>query len=71
MEEDKDGDIMEKEYYYVYTVIREDFVTGERGKRAKKYYAFEPKLKVGGLYAQLGVGFSGCQRVLSVDKCEI
>lgn len=58
-------------YYYVYTVIREDFVTGERGKRAKKYYAFEPKLEVGGLYVQLGVGFPGCQRVLSVDKCEI
>lgn len=41
--------MMEKEY--VYTVVREDFKTGERAKRTRKYYSFTPRLEVGGLYA--------------------
>lgn len=66
---DKEGKglyIMEKEY--VYTIVKEDFRTGERAKRTKKYYSFTPKLTVGGLYVQLGKGFPGCYRVLSVDE---
>lgn len=57
---------MDKEY--VYTIIKEDFKTGERAKRTKKYYSFTPKLNVGGLYVHLGKGFPGCYRVLSVDE---
>lgn len=62
---------MEKKYCYVYMVAREDPVTGERGKRAKKYCTFEPKLEVGGLYTHLGDGYPGYQRVLSVHSYEI
>lgn len=62
-----DGRIMmEKEY--IYTVVREDFRTGERAKRTRKYYSFTPNLKVGGLYTHLGNGFPGCQRVLNVKE---
>lgn len=58
--------MMEKEY--IYTVVREDFVTGERAKRTRKYYSYTPRLEVGGLYTHLGEGFPGCQRVLSVKE---
>lgn len=54
---------------YVYKVIRER-LDGSRGKRAKNYTCYEPKLKVGGLYAHLGVGFPGFQRVLSMTTEE-
>lgn len=52
---------------YVYKVIREH-LDGSQGKRAKRYICFEPKLKVGGLYAHLGTGFPGFQRVLSMSE---
>lgn len=51
---------------YIYTVVREDFFTGERAKRTRKYYSFRPDLNVGSLYTHLGKGFPGCQRVLDV-----
>ena len=60
---------MEKEY--IYTVIRENFKTGERAKRARKYYSFKPDLKVGGLYVHLGKGYPGCQRVLDVEERQL
>ena len=53
---------------YIYTVVREDYVTGERAKRTKNFYSFTPRLKVGGLYTHLGKGFPGCHRVLSVKE---
>lgn len=52
---------------YIYTVVREDFRTGERAKRTKKYYTFKP-ITVGSLYTHLGKGYPGCQRVLSVEE---
>lgn len=63
-----DGGIM-KEKQYVYKVVKEDPATGKRAKLARKYYSFTPRLKVGGLYTDLGKGFPGCQRVLSVKEC--
>lgn len=58
--------MMEKEYVYI--VVREDFHTGKRAKRTRKYRSFTPRLTVGGLYTHLGKGFPGCQRVLSVEE---
>lgn len=55
---------------YKYKVIRED-MQGNRGRRAKTYYSYTDRLKVGGLYAHLGHGFPGLQRVLSVAVEEI
>ncbi len=52
---------------YICTVVREDFRTGERAKRTRKYYSSTP-LTVGGLYTHLGKGYPGCQRVLSVEE---
>ena len=46
--------MMDKEY--IYTVVKEDFRTGERAKRTRKYYTFKP-LAVGGLYTHLGKGY--------------
>lgn len=63
MNEEKEVDVS-----YVYTVVREDFKTGEQGKRIKKYYCSEPRLNVGGLYMHLGKGYPGCQRVLSMEE---
>ena len=57
---------MEKEY--IYTVVKEDFITGNPIGRAKKYYSFTPSLEVGGLYMHLGKGYPGCQRVLDVEE---
>lgn len=57
--------MMDKEY--IYTVVKEDFRTGERAKRTRKYYTFKP-LAVGGLYTHLGKGYPGCQRVLGVEE---
>lgn len=54
---------------YVYKVIRER-MDGSWGKRAKYYTCYEPRLKVGGLYAHLGAGFPGFQRVLSMSEEE-
>lgn len=55
---------------YVYKVIREH-MDGTQGKRAKKYYSYEPRLKIGGLYFLLGPGFPGMQRVLSISEEEL
>lgn len=52
---------------YIYTVVKEDFRTGERAKCTRKYYTYKP-LTVGGLYVHLGKGYPGCQRVLSVEE---
>ncbi len=56
-----------EEVSYVYTLVKEDFKTGEQSKRHRKYYSFSKKLEVGGLYVQLGKGWPGCYRVLSVE----
>lgn len=58
---------MEITIEYIYTVVKEDFITGERAKRTKKYYTFK-QLTVGGLYMHLGKGYPGCQRVISVEE---
>ena len=55
---------------YKYKVIRED-VNGNQGKRFKTYWSFEENLRVGGLYAHLGKGFPGLQRVISMEVEEI
>lgn len=57
-----------KEIEYVYTIVKEDFYIGEQAKRRRKYYSFTPRLKVGGLYAQLGKGYPGCYRVLDMKE---
>ncbi len=54
---------------YLYKLIRED-EDGNRGKRTKTIYRYENTLKVGGLYAHLGPGCPGLQRVLSVTEKE-
>lgn len=53
---------------YIYTVVMEDWNTGEHAKRVRKYHAHTPKLQVGGLYTHLGSGFRGAYRVLSVEE---
>lgn len=58
----------EKDVFYVYTVVKEDWKTGEQGKRTKEYCSNQPKLNIGGLYMHLGKGFPGCYRVLSVRE---
>ncbi len=55
---------------YVYKVIRER-LDGSRCKRAKRLTCFEPELRIGGLYAHLGAGFPGLQRVLSMTVEQI
>lgn len=60
----------EKIMIYVYRVIREDLITGQRGKRAKRYSSYSPDLTVGGLYLHLGSGFPGAQRVLDMQEEE-
>lgn len=52
---------------YICTVVRENLITGERAKRTRKYYSSTP-LIVGGLYARLGKGYPGPQRVLDVEE---
>lgn len=59
---------IETDTEYVYTLVREDIRTGEQAKRNRKYYSFTPCFEVGGLYSQLGKGYPGYQRVLSVEK---
>lgn len=56
---------------YIYTVVKEDWNTGKRAKRTRRYYAFKPALQVGGLYLHLGRGFSGAYRVLSVKERQV
>lgn len=51
---------------YIYKVVREDYKTGTQGKRPKRLYTFKP-LQIGGLYAHLGKGYPGLQRVLSEE----
>ncbi|MGN0355026.1 MAG: hypothetical protein ACI4EI_08110 [Muricoprocola sp.] len=55
---------------YKYKVVRED-LHGNRGKRTKTYYSYTDRLKIGGLYAHLGSGFPGFQRVLSMATEEL
>lgn len=55
---------------YIYKVVREDLKTGVQGKRPKRLYTFKP-LQIGGLYAHLGRGYPGYQRVLSVETKEM
>lgn len=50
---------------YVYKVIRENVVTGERAKRSHTIERYKP-LTVGGLYVHLGSGYPGAQRVLEL-----
>ena len=54
---------------YIYKVTREK-PDGTQGKRVKQYYCYKPELKIGGLYANLGVGYPGMQRVLSMTTKE-
>ncbi len=51
---------------YVYKLVREDWITGERARRPKTIIRDKPDLRVGGLYVHLGKGYPGCQRVVSV-----
>ena len=56
-----------------YRVIRE-FPGGCQAKRARSFYRWsdDPRpIEVGGLYAHLGKGFPGLQRVLSVEDTSI
>jgi len=56
---------------YVYKVVKEDFYTGQKSKRAKIYRSDKP-LDVGGLYLRLGKGYPGCQRILelvAIEEC--
>lgn len=55
---------------YIYKVIRE-YPDGSRGKRVKRFYSFEPDLKIGGLYVHLGAGYPGMQRVLDMSTKEL
>lgn len=55
---------------YKYKVVRED-LKGNRRKRTKTYWSFDNELNVGGLYAHLGSGFPGLQRVLSMTIEEL
>lgn len=54
---------------YIYQVVREK-PDGTRGKRSKPYRSWEPDLHVGGLYTNLGTGFPGLQRVISMGTKE-
>ncbi len=56
-EKSKGGGRIMKEKQYIYTLVKEDFATGKRAKRTRKYYSFTPCLKVGGLYTHLGKGY--------------
>lgn len=51
---------------YRYKLIKES-LDGTRGKRTKSYCSFEDDLTVGGLYVDLGPGFRGFYRVLSLE----
>lgn len=52
---------------YVYKLVREDWITGERARRPKTIIRDKPDLRVGGLYVHLGKGYPGCQRVVSAE----
>lgn len=70
---DLSGEVEEEEKMkvrlYTYKVVKEDFHTGERGKRKKSCQRPYP-LKIGGLYAHLGSEFPGFWRVLELIKVE-
>ena len=68
-EETEEEEAEMKVKLYTYKVVKEDFHTGKRGKRKKSCQRPYP-LKVGGLYAHLGVGFPGFWRVLKLEKEE-
>lgn len=50
---------------YVYRIIRENVVNGQRAKRTRTIDRYEP-LKIGGLYMHLGKGYPGAYRVLEL-----
>ncbi len=54
---------------YIYKVVKENYVTGERSKRTR-VIGKRSKLKVGGLYTHLGRGFLGAYRVLELLRVE-
>lgn len=54
---------------YTYRVVKEDVITGERGKRMRMIVRRSP-LEIGGLYMHLGNGFQGAYRVLELVKID-
>lgn len=54
---------------YVYKVVKEDYATGKRSMRTREI-GKRSKLKVGGLYTNLGRGFPGTYRVLELLRGE-
>ena len=54
---------------YKYRLINEHPFTGERAKRSRIMYRYEP-LTIGGLYCHLGLGFPGFYRVLELVAVE-
>lgn len=55
---------------YIYKVVRE-YADGTQGKRAKTLCRYEPDLEIGGMYANLGAGYPGQQRVLSMTTEQV
>ena len=54
---------------YTYKIIKENYYTGERAKRATLYYSNNP-LKIDGLYFHLPGTKSGSYRVLELLEVE-
>lgn len=54
---------------YTYKIVKENYVTGERGKRARTITRKAP-LTVDGLYCHLGSGLKGFWRVLELTATE-
>lgn len=50
---------------YTYRVVKENVITGERGKQMRMITRRSP-LEIGGLYMCLGNGFRGAYRVLEL-----
>lgn len=55
---------------YIYKVVRE-YADGTQGKRARTLCLYEPDLVVGGVYAHLGLGYPGLQRVVSMTTEQV
>ena len=54
---------------YAYRIVKENYATGERGKRTRIIHRYEP-LSVNGLYCHLGSGLKGVWRVLELVSAE-
>ena len=54
---------------YSYRVVKENYATGERGKRTRTITRYTP-LKINGLYCHLGNEFKGFWRVLELITTE-